>query len=440
MQPDKKQQIALFRFGVISPLLNLKASDAYQQGQLLAEISNKQWDIPFSGRSYIGASTIRDWLKRYKDSGNSLESLHPLIREDKGRLRSLDQETELALVQLRKEMPNTSLPILLRFARDRQLLPPDFSTSKQTLYRVFKRHGCDDWNQIPVDRRRFEAETTNDLWQSDCLHGPLVMDNGKLRKAFLFAFIDDHSRLIPHAEFYLAETLENFLDCLQKALRKRGLPRKLYVDNGPLFRSHQLSYSTAALGIALLHAKPYQPQGKGKIERWFKTVRLQFLPNISEGITLAELNGKLNQWVENDYNCRVHSSTKESPVTRYAAHLQLVRPTPADLERYFRQMVMRAVYKDRTVAFLNKIYEAPVALIGKKISLIYHPTDLTKIEIVYQEKSYGFLVELNPHINCRIKRDKYVTKLEAPVEPSAEKMEALPLTGQLFERNSDETL
>jgi transposase InsO family protein len=440
MEPDKKQQIALFRFGVISPLVYLKASENYQQGKLISEISKKHWDIPVCGRSYIGPSTIRDWLKRYKDSGNRIESLHPQGREDKGRLRSLDSETELALVQLRKEIPDAGLPVLLKFARDRQILPPDFSTSKQTLYRVFKHHGLDEWNPAPVDRRRFEAETVNDLWQSDCMHGPMILDNGKLRKSFLFAFIDDHSRLIPHAEFYLGETLAHFLECLQKALRKRGLPRKLYVDNGPLFRSHQLSYSTAALGIALLHAKPYQPEGKGKIERWFKTVRMQFLPRLSADLGLEELNKRLMDWVDNGYNCTVHSSIKQSPVNRYANHLQLVRPTPKDLEQYFRQRVIRTVDKDRTVALQNKIYEAPVALIGKKVSLIYHPQDLTHIEIAYQDKNYGFLVELNPHLNCRLKRQHQLTTVEPPVELSEEKTEATLMTGQLFERNPDETL
>ena len=130
---------------------------------------------------------------------------------------------------------------------------------------------------IPEDRRKFEAELPNDLWQSDVLHGPLVETGNKKRKSYLIAFIDDYSRLVPYGEFYLGEGLAFFLQALEQALATRGLPRKLYVDNGSAFRSHHLEQITASLGIALIHARPYKPQGKGKIERYFRTVRSDFL-------------------------------------------------------------------------------------------------------------------------------------------------------------------
>ncbi len=119
--------------------------------------------------------------------------------------------------------------------------------------------------------RRFEAELPHDLWQADCLHGPMVVVEGRLRKACGFVFIDDHSRLIPHGGFSLKENIQSFNDTLRKALNKRGLPRKLYVDNGPYFRSHQLDYCCASLGIALIHCTAYRPEGKGKIERFNKS-------------------------------------------------------------------------------------------------------------------------------------------------------------------------
>ena len=125
---------------------------------------------------------------------------------------------------------------------------------------------------------------TNDLWQSDCMHGPQVLHEGKMRKTYLFALIDDHSRLIPHGQFYLAENLDNYLNCLWTALQKRGLPRKLYVDNGPSFRAHRLQLGCASLEIGLTFARPYRPQGKGKIERFFRTVRSQFLPELSNNL------------------------------------------------------------------------------------------------------------------------------------------------------------
>ena len=131
---------------------------------------------------------------------------------------------------LKRELPAASLPVLLKMARQRHILPSRISVSLPSLYRLFKRHGLDKDARLPEDRRRFECELANDLWQSDCMHGPRVLVEGKLRKSYLFAILDDHSRLIPHAQFYLAENLESFRDCLLCALEKRGLPRKLYVD------------------------------------------------------------------------------------------------------------------------------------------------------------------------------------------------------------------
>jgi transposase InsO family protein len=115
----------------------------------------------------------------------------------------------------------------------------------------------------PRDRRKFEAELPNDLWQSDVMHGPMVDVDGRMRKSYLIAFIDDHSRLVPYGGFYLSEGLPSYLDALKWALLKRGLCRKLYVDNGPAFRSKHLEYICACLGIALIHSKPYTPQGRG---------------------------------------------------------------------------------------------------------------------------------------------------------------------------------
>jgi transposase InsO family protein len=140
--------------------------------------------------------------------------------------------------------------------------------SYATIYRIFKQHGVSESDHVYPDRRRFEAELPNDIWQSDCLHGPKVLHEGRMKKAYLFAFIDDMSRLIPHGEFYLTERIDCYIDALTKALAKRELPRKLYVDNGPAFSTQVLRHAMASLGIALIHSRPYQPEGRGKIERF----------------------------------------------------------------------------------------------------------------------------------------------------------------------------
>jgi type II secretory pathway predicted ATPase ExeA len=194
----------------------------------------------------------------------------------------------------------------------RDVVPAQFRVSKATLYRFFKRQGLDEDSSPPVDRRRFEAELPNDIWQSDAMHAAKVLVDGKLRKTYLFAFIDDMSRFIPHAQFYLNEGVESYTDAVRQALAKRGLPRKLYVDNGPAFASSHLGHVTASLGIVLVHSKPYQPEGRGKIERWFRTVRERFLSLTPDGLPLNVLNRQLAEWIENDYHTRPHASTGSS--------------------------------------------------------------------------------------------------------------------------------
>ena len=185
------------------------------------------------------------------------------------------------MIGLRKEMPHATVKGLIRTAQQRGVVDSEQFLAESTLWRLLKREGLmERTEQTTVDRRRFEAQLPNDLWQSDVMHGPSVLTPNKNRKTYLIAFIDDMSRLICHAQFYLSENLNSYLDALRQALLTRGLPRKLYVDNGPAFRSFHLHQITASLGIALIHAKPYQPQGKGKIERFFRTVRSDFLPTL----------------------------------------------------------------------------------------------------------------------------------------------------------------
>lgn len=434
MSEEQKQKTALFRFGVISGILTIRGADDRGLEKRIREAADQEWDIPGSDRSSIARSTIRDWLKRYKDSGGDIESLKPQKRVDQGKARCMDTETEAALINLKKTLGEVSLPVLMREARSRQILPPDFRASQQSIYRLFQRHGLDDVVSPRPDMRRFEAELPNDLWQADCLHGPMVIVDGKLRKAFGFVFIDDHSRLIPHGEFYLRENIEYFKDTLRKALNKRGLPRKLYVDNGPYFRSHQLHYSCASLGIALIHCTAYRPEGKGKIERFNKTIRQQFLSTVPEGMSLPELNRRFLRWIDDEYHLKAHSSTGQKPLERYLKHLHLIRSTPKNLDDFFRIKTERSVDKDRTVSLLGKVFEAPVELIGRKIALLYHPNDPLRIEAMFSGKSFGWLVPLNPYINCTIRRRQKITEI-IPAVGNIDSTITAYAGGRLFDGN-----
>jgi len=161
-----------------------------------------------------------------------------------------------------------------------------------------------------------------------------VKDGTRLRKAYLIAFVDDATRLVPHAAFALSEGAVAYLSMLEQAVRKRGIPKRLYVDNGAVFRSKHLALVCAKLGIALIRARPYAPQGKGKMERWFRTVRMQFLSAITEPerMTLEDLNRALAGWVEGEYHHAPHRGlAAETPADKWARASEGVRmaTTPA---------------------------------------------------------------------------------------------------------------
>jgi transposase InsO family protein len=318
-------------------------------------------------------------------NAGGLPALCPHDRADQGGCRVMDEETCCHLLELRVKSPTATVSQLIEQMK-REC--PWHEPSQSTVYRFLHQHDMmHPGGKNPADRRKFEAELPNDLWQSDVMHGPFVDVNGKKQKTYLIAIIDDHSRLIVYARFYLSESLLSYLDAFENALARRGLPRKLYVDNGAAFRSNHLEYVAASLSIVLIHAKPYQPQGKGKIERWFKTVRSCFLPD-HEAATLHELNAAFDCWLNDDYQQKVHSATRQSPLERFTSKMHCLRTAPVNLKDYFRKVVRRTVGKDRTITIDGRLYEGPVALIGKRVELLYHQKDLEHVEVKYKSQSF----------------------------------------------------
>jgi len=395
MTEDEKMQVAVFRFGVISDFVNGIRMSRAERRRLMGEKCARKWPIPFSGKTRITKGTIRRWIRLYRDSNGDLKSLFPKDRSDQGKCRVMDEETCCALIRLRREMPDATVINLIAMMNRRRLVTAGFELNLSTVYRFLHQQNLMNLTKHkPVDRRKFEAELPNDLWQSDVLHGPKVNVDGKMKKTYLIAIIDDHSRLIIYARFYLSEALIYYLDAFENALATRGLPRKLYVDNGAAFRSKHLEYITASLAISLIHAKPYAPQGKGKIERWFKTVRSSFLP-MFKGSGLIELNEALTLWVTESYHQRKHSATGQTPLARFTSQMHCLRTSPANLKDYFRKVARRKVNKDRTITLNGRLFEGPIPLIGKRVELLYHESEPENVEVKYQNQSF----DNNPQIH-----------------------------------------
>ncbi len=405
MTEDEKMRVAVFRFSVIGDFVTAIAMSRAEKRRLMREKYARKWQIPFSEKTRISQGTIQRWCRVYRNSGGDLKSLYPQDRCDQGNARAMDEDTCLSLIELRLKMPALTVPLLIEQMKRQNLVTPGTVLNNSTVYRfLHQKNLMAPQMKKPVDRRKFEAELPNDLWQSDVMHGPKVDVDGKMRKTYLIAIIDDHSRLIVNARFYLSEKLASYLIVFENAIAARGLPRKLYVDNGAAFRSRHLEYIAAALSISLIHAKPYMPQGKGKIERWFKTVRGSFLP-LFKGTSLSQLNEALTRWITS-YHEKIHGATGQSPFERFTDKMHCLRSSPANLKDYFRKVARRTVSKDRSVTLIGRLYEAPVALIGKRVELLYHDSVPEEVEIKYQNKSFGLIRIVDLHVNCRVKRDK----------------------------------
>ena len=438
---DLATQIATFRFGVISDFIGGTRLEYGERSRLLKEKSEREYDIPGSGRSRISPSTINLWIHRYRESNNRLEGLKPKTRQDRGTYRKLDATIRMALKELRAENPKYTVPVMMTKLKHRKIISSEDKLNKASIYRFLKSEGLDKRQATAAnDRRRFEADYPNQIWQCDVMHGgPLIkVDTGPNKKAYLCAIMDDHSRMIVHAQFYPSEAFESLKDCLHQAVMKRGIPQKFYVDNGACYRSTHLEQVLAALGVGLTHSKPYTPQGRGKIERFFRYIRQDFMPlHADRPVSLVELNERLDSWIDG-YNARPHSTTKVSPYDRFKNNLACVRPAPDELLDYFRKVEERRVKKDRTVQLNNRLFEVPVGLIDRRVELKFHNETPEDVEVFFEDHSYGKAVVLDPHVNARIGREGSVitsTKPEQSEDDSA--ME----TGKLFggEGVSDES-
>jgi len=247
------------------------------------------------------------------------------------------------------------------------------------------------------------------------MHGPSVAVEGKRkRKTYLISFIDDATRVIPYAAFALGENVGCFLPVFEQAVRRRGICKRLYVDNGSAYRSHHLSLVCAKLGVTLIHARPYKPQGKGKQERWHREVRRQCLGTLSEHDTtsLEALNRKLWGWIEGEYHHAPHKGLGgETPIDRWARVSDEVRlPEPGvDLGALFLFEEKRKVHKDRTVSLRGLVYEVDAALVGETVTLRFDPSRIGKpVEIWSKGRKTGVARPVDAYANCFVKRDSEV--------------------------------
>jgi len=390
-----KQDLALWRYGIISCLLHREANEV-TLADMLHEMCQRIYIRPDGAQVVISSETMRKWLYRYTKGG--LSALEDQDRSDKGE-HNIPEHIIDAMFSIRKEHPRWTLSRLLEKLAENDLWNGR-SPSRSTMYRFAKDKGLvrDPHLNIKPSTRSFAFDSFGGLWSADFLHGPKLREGRNRYKTYLHAIIDDCSRYIVSAAFYRSERVEDLMSELMLSIRRFGIPQRFYTDNGPCYASRHLKIVCARLGIQLVHTPPYRPQGRGKIERFFRTVRDQFLPDHCSG-SIELINRDLQQWLK-EYHGKIHSSLKCSPLEKRLTSLNVCRELPevADTQALFRMEKRCRVYNNSTIALFGKRFEVKDCLPGERVTAYYLPWDLSQ---VYYGQDFSIALPIDLVANAR---------------------------------------
>lgn len=405
IQRQDELEIALWRYGIISAALNRNQDDP-NLAQTLESLAKRSWQHPGGRQVVLSPETLRKWLYRYRIGG--IRALETHERSDKGS-HQVPQKLMDAICELRKEHPRWTLARLFK-----ELLETGIwngvRPARSSLYRFACRHGLKrDPSPTEIDpMRSFEFSAFGELWIADFMEGPKLRFGREKKRIYLHVIIDDCTRFVVGAGFYFSQTVEVLLEEMKTAIRRLGIPRRFYTDNGPCYASRHLKIVCARLGVHLVHSRPYRPQGRGKVERIFRTVRDQFLCDpLPADLTLV--NQSFEKWLS-EYHRRIHSSTGLSPTNRRLAVENHCRTLPdvADIEALFRMERRCRVYNDGTVRLFGRIFEVPGAPPGSRTTVYFLPWDFSRV-------CYG------PDMNRAIPldRNRNAFRLERPAKGEA---------------------
>ena len=376
--------VALFRLSVLGPLVSRERLERGELRQIIRELALREYAIPGSRRSLIGEKTIEAWYYAWRRDG--LEGLVPKPRHDRG-VSKLPAAVQDAVLAAKRDNPRRSIRQLRHLLESSGQVARG-TLSRSALHRLLQQHGLSRVAAPrPEEHRRFVAEHANAIWYGDVMHGPRVTVKGRIRKVYLVTLMDDASRLIAHSAFCTGETALDIEGVLKQAVLKRGLPRKLVVDNGAAYRAATLQGICARLDIRLIYCRPYAPEGKGKLERWHRTFRDHFLSEleVSRLNDLDDLNARLWAWIEQVYHRRPHGGLDgQTPLERYQQdlpNLRLLGRKAARLDELFHHRVARKVRKDGTVAYQGRDFEVPYELSGQTVQLVVDPHTATVVGV-----------------------------------------------------------
>ncbi len=407
-----REAIALKKFSLIVPVINgfVKNQDEY-----FRKLSCKPIEMPHYGLKQYSVKTFKKWLYDYKRYG--IDGLKPGYRSDRGRSRKISASISRAISK--KLAENGRMPLKLiyeKMVENKEIDPNEISLS--TFYRHASRLQINDLQEtVPNNNStekilRYSFEKVNSCWQIDIMYGPYIHYGRSKKQTYLIGIIDDASRLIVNSAFYHKQTYETLRHCLKEAILKRGIPEIIYTDNGKIFKNQQFEYLCAETGISLIHSRPFIPRGRGKIERYFRTVRSRFLSSLDsrELGSLDELNEKYSNWLLQDYQNKKHSSIGSSPLDFFLKQLENVKmvSNPKWLDEVFMLKTKRKVSHDATIQIDKILYETQQHLKGLTVEVRYEPEWISKsnnpLLLYIDGKKVGTAYRVDFNANAKVAR------------------------------------
>jgi putative transposase len=368
---------------------------------------------PITGNIHIFKErTIQTWYSRYHKEG--IATIEKKTRSDKNQSRKitvpqLAEAVQEVLPLLKVNKVGRSLKSSIYRLIQKQGLIPASQMGSTTFYRMMRDNDILDHETCEKLRLSFCMKYTNEMWQADTMHGPSIPQaEGKFKKTFLIAFIDDASRVITHAQWFYADNTANMIESFRCALYKRGKPERLYFDNGSNYTSNEIIQACIRLEIKLSHAPIRDGAAKGKIERFFRGFRDRFLTIAGDFTSLDELNQKTQHWIEQEYNQKIHSGIGMIPIDRF--NMDQSRITFICHDEYSDEVFFheedRKVNKTNCFTIQKRSFECPVALYSKKIQVRFDRVRKDQFIVYYKGKRMGSARPLDLHGNSNGIREK----------------------------------
>ena len=394
------------RYSAIAPLITGLQEDYPSRDAFFRDVSVKGLTAPDGSIKHYAPGTIEKWYYSYKESG--FDGLLPSGRSDLGKPRKLDDALREQIRYLKSNYPRMSAAAIFRQLRENGSITHG-EVSESTVTRYLKRLSAETKTTGNRQMRRYERPHINEVWCGDSSVGPyLRTPDGKKRRVFIIALIDDASRFIVGIDIFFNDNFVNLMSVMRSAVARYGRPQLFNFDNGSSYKNRQMELLAARIGSAVHYDQPYTPTQKAKIERWFRTMKDQWMAalDIRDFHSLDELRGSLLAYVQL-YNRSPHASLRGiSPQDRYFKEPQLIRRLPADkIDTDFLLEIERRVSADGVIVIDHVEYEVDCRFAKQRICLRYSP-DLKDIFIVEADRSLTPIRLLNKQENAFVRREK----------------------------------